>query len=304
MSFHFYKANYISNNKSVVPSGIPQTINPSVFERTLKTSFSASLTIEASLALPLFIFFSVCIVHFLILIYLQEDIQLHLEEAARDLSRSLYVSSSQTSSLVQFNLITVRAKVLDNELTTRLDKSQVQSGSSGLSLLLSSYDDSSGQLDLVATYVYEFPYLPGKSAKLSFMQQCRCRAWIGLELCEDSRGASSSSASSDSDSDSQTVYITPSGTAYHLSASCNYLDLSIQTVSADSIDSLRNASGGRYTRCSCAESGAGSYYVTDYGEQYHSSLTCSDLKRTVTAVDIEDVEGRHLCPKCAAAAGE
>ena len=299
MSFHSTKASFISEKKSNVPSGSPQITNQSAFERALKTSSSASLTIEAALALPIFMFFSVCIVHFLILLFLQSDIQLHVDEAARDLSKSLYLSSSSSvSTLAEVNSLSILSKILDDELTDRLNNSKVRNGASGLSAYYSEYNDETGELDIIVTYTYDFPFLPEGMAALNFCQQCRTRAWIGLDLCEDSCGAGGT-GSSDASESGQTVYITPTGTAYHLSASCSYLDLSIHTVSADSVSGLRNSSGGIYKKCSCVSSDCTSVYITNYGDQYHGSLTCSDLKRTVEAVDISDIEGRHPCPKCA-----
>ena len=84
-----------------------------------------------------------------------------------------------------------------------------------------------------------------------------------------------------------------------LSKDCHYLDLSIHTVSAGDIDEARNANGGKYYPCSCAKhAAAGSYYVTDYGTNYHADLSCSGLKRTIREVDISEVSSMHACPKC------
>jgi len=94
------------------------------------------------------------------------------------------------------------------------------------------------------------------------------------------------------------VYITKSGGAYHSSSSCNYLDLSIHTITAVEISNVRNYSGGKYNRCRCAKQGQTVYYITNYGVNYHGSLECSGLKRTIYRVTIDEVEGRHPCGKC------
>lgn len=296
MSFHAIRSKPISNRSLRIPKDIPQKICPRIRERAFLPSFSGSLTIEASLSLPIFIFFSVCIVHFLLLIFLQADIQIHAEETARDIGKALYVAKdSETEALVIANPLTIRAKLLDEELTDRLDSSQVNGGSAGVSTLLSSFDLSSGILNVVVTYEYDFPYLPDGIGDLNFIQKCRCRAWIGRDLCESGNG---SDDGADHDNEKQTVYITPTGSAYHTSVSCPYLDLSIQTVSSDSMEHLRNKGGGKYGKCSCAEDHASVYYITGYGILYHSDLNCSNLKRTVQAVDISEAEGRHACPKC------
>ena len=97
------------------------------------------------------------------------------------------------------------------------------------------------------------------------------------------------------------VYITETGEAYHRTKDCAYLDLSIQSVSAQQIENLRNKNGGKYYKCEkcCGKkTSKGTVYITDYGDVYHEEIGCSGLKRTVYLVEIEKVGQRHPCSKC------
>ena len=97
----------------------------------------------------------------------------------------------------------------------------------------------------------------------------------------------------------ETVYVTETGLVYHKDYHCTYLDLSIRMVQGKEISGLRNESGGRYYACEhCGGKGGGSAYITDYGDRYHSSLSCSSLKRTVYAVPLSEVIGKGACSKC------
>lgn len=107
-----------------------------------------------------------------------------------------------------------------------------------------------------------------------------------------------------SDENEKMVYITETGNVYHLYRDCTYLNLSIREVNIDQIDILRNDSGGKYKKCSlCGDSvpaGGKTVYITDTGDRYHWNLNCSALKRTIIKIPISEVGDRHLCSRCAA----
>ena len=119
-------------------------------------------------------------------------------------------------------------------------------------------------------------------------ESCRVKGWTGYEragfLAEDE----------------ETVYITETGMVYHRDYHCNYLELSARMVPAEIVEDLRNESQGKYYPCErCAHKGAGSgVYITDYGDRYHTSLSCSGLKRTIYAVPLSEAVGKGACSKC------
>ena len=259
-----------------------------------KELLCASLTIEAALVLPIFLMFTAALMYFLIIISLQSDIQLRIEETARDLGKRAYLADdSGILETLNTNPLVIKAEILDDDLTERIENSGIKNSTSGISTLLSAYDEETGILDIVVTYQYVIPYLPESISTISFLQRCRSRVWIGSELSESTSGSESS--------EEQIVYITPTGSAYHLTQSCPYLDLSIHSALYATIEAERNLSGSKYERCTACTSAGTTYvtvYITDYGTNWHASLSCSGLKRTVIAVDISEVGSRHLCSKC------
>lgn len=96
------------------------------------------------------------------------------------------------------------------------------------------------------------------------------------------------------------VYIAETGTVYHRNRGCSYLNPSIRRVEAWELETLRNKSGGVYYVCPLCESyGAGEiYYVTDYGTGFHTSVSCSGLKRTIYEVKLSEAGSRGACSKC------
>ena len=74
----------------------------------------------------------------------------------------------------------------------------------------------------------------------------------------------------------------------------------IQYVPQAQVDHLRNKDGGKYHACARCMRGTsmGGVYITDYGRNYHSSVQCSGLKRTIRAVKKSQCGGRPACSKC------
>ena len=114
-------------------------------------------------------------------------------------------------------------------------------------------------------------------------------AWNGYQDGEDTEG------------EDELVYITELGTVWHRSATCPYLQLSIQYVPYTGLGNMRNESGGRYHACERCVIGTTmtGIYITQYGDRYHNSLNCSGLKRTIKAVRLKDLGRLRPCSRCA-----
>lgn len=94
-------------------------------------------------------------------------------------------------------------------------------------------------------------------------------------------------------------YVTENGLVYHKDYHCSYLDLSIRMTHMGTVSDLRNESGGRYYPCEhCMKGNAGTIYITNFGDRYHSSLSCSGLKRTIYAIPVSEAAGKGACSKC------
>lgn len=118
----------------------------------------------------------------------------------------------------------------------------------------------------------------------------KARKWTGYDV---------NNAGNEKNSE-EYVYITESGYAYHRSRECSHLKISVSLVSSDSIENCRNSSGAKYYPCEkCARNGnTGIVFITEDGNRYHSSVTCSGLKRKVKTVKISEVGGRRPCSEC------
>lgn len=96
------------------------------------------------------------------------------------------------------------------------------------------------------------------------------------------------------------VYVTRSGTAYHKSRNCVYLNPSIRMMTRRQAEEAVNAEQQRYTPCILCGGGSGIVYVTETGTRYHSTAGCSGIKRTIDSIPLSEAlaSGRHACAKC------
>ena len=184
-----------------------------------------------------------------------------------------------------------RGQILESVGRGYLDQSCVEGGCSGVSLAGSSVMGMGDIIDLQVSYrVRPFVQLMGFEGFT--MSQCYYgKAWTGYDVTGKTK---------DDHAEDPMVFITKSGTVYHLNRNCTYLNPSVQAVSAEAVKNLRNESGGRYHSCgSCGRAGAqGQVYITEYGDSYHSQINCSGLKRTIYTVPLSQVGARGRCSKC------
>ena len=98
----------------------------------------------------------------------------------------------------------------------------------------------------------------------------------------------------------QMVYVTASGSVYHRSLACRYLNVSTTAISSAQLATRRNRSGKRYTACERCARGAPAplVYVTATGDRYHNDQTCSSLKRSVRMIRESEAIGMRPCSVC------
>lgn len=243
------RSNFTLQNKQFrrkTPNDFPEI--PIFFIRDTKAScrpLPASMTVEAALVLPLFLFAVVNLLSLILMFrtFSAEEGKLH--QAGRELSMLAYGQESSESDIRLVKVSTVK------------------------------------------------PLFPVAGFPTSaVVNGCVMHKWIGYDL---SRGGGDEAADRE-----ELVYITQSGTVYHRERSCKYLNPSIQLIAREQAQNGENESGKRYTPCrSCG--GAGELvYVTAGGERYHSTVTCSGLKRTISSVTLTEAiaAGRHACSGC------
>lgn len=273
-------------------------LKQNIKNRIYRARCRGSLTLEAALVLPIFIFAILAMLSFMEIIRANADIEKDLHKAVRQ--ETLYASCKDISvgadgvGDVGSDIIsTVLAdgyalKVLRDEYTASNGQSVgvLRGGPDITDLVLSRVDTDAGIIDICILYD-AYPYcsfLGLNTQKLA--NRCYAHIWTGYTGKESYDG--------EGETGEEMVYITETGTVYHRSRSCTYLDRNISTYSGSS-----NRNGENYRACDvCNPESSEGCYVTDYGDCYHSSLTCPALKRTIREVPLSSVCGMPACSKC------
>lgn len=248
----------------------------------------ASVTLEMAVVLPLFVSFMVFFLFLFRVLLVQESMEEALVYASRTIAAACWEESVQEQKSQAELLASARLALQKGWKESDCPLAFIRGKAAGVSLFSSKL--TGDDIVLRATYEIRLPCVLLGTYSLHFVQCTQSRKWIGNRTLEQTDG-----------SDDEWVYITPYGTVYHRDRACRYLDLNIRAQSRQSLLALRNADGKIYRQCErCGASGSGTVYVTDYGDRYHSSLTCSGLKRTIYMVKLSQTGGRKACSKCGA----
>jgi len=101
----------------------------------------------------------------------------------------------------------------------------------------------------------------------------------------------------DNDSD-QLVYLAEHGSVYHTSLSCSHITLRIM-VNTLTISMLEARGIHACEKCIRKGKRSEACFITAEGDCYHSSISCSGLKRTVRMIRLSEVRGMRACSRCA-----
>ncbi len=266
-----------------------------------EVSLTASITVEASIALPLFIFFFVNIMTMFNILKMQCDIEAALHQTGNEVALYAYdercaeglvgLEDSGIETLTgALSVFYIKSQV-ENYLGDEIDKSCVTGGAAGLSYINSRVMTGNDIIDIVVDYKVH-PLISMIGFK-DFPVESRYygHAWTGYDI---------SGAGEVNQDEEEMVYITEYGEVYHRDINCKHLKLNVRTIAYEALSSARNNDGAKYYPCEYCGNGiaGGNVFITDYGNRYHSSVNCAGLKRKIYTIPISEVNGRPPCSAC------
>lgn len=277
----------------------------------------ASLTIEAALVLPVFLYFMLAFLYYIQIFTVQEQIQAAITKMGLNLSKSSYVMKefigNDDSLSFDFTIFDeaydiglgqlvkgvadgyilklYAEKYLNNE---EINSSGIVDGFQGISFMNSRLLNHDEYIDIVVSYTIKFPIRIFSLSDKKFTQRVRLRSWTGHEV-------KAAYKRDGKNTDTETVFITASGTVYHKTDTCSHIRLSVTTVQGIP-NHLRNDNGAKYYPCeTCCKGHVDPFstlYITSDGTRYHTRRDCSGIKRSVREIPITEVGNRTPCKRC------
>lgn len=285
----------------------------------LFTSLKGSLTIEAALVTTMFMYMTIAIIYFLVILNTNLSIQINMNNVVKELTKNIYyydlintnlhksevdkiikdkvndkLSKTNGERIEEINL-NIKDGIIDTYLygkllssigTNNIRNSHIIGGVGGISTVNSKYNDETECIDMVTEYIMRIPILINQ--KIKIVQRSKMRAWTGSDMTKDANK----------------VYITKNGQVYHTDKNCKHLKLKITKTTYDQIKMLRNNYGQKYTQCKiCKNKDVNELsivYVTPSGQCCHTDLNCSGLTRRIITIDITQTEKLKECKDCMA----
>lgn len=264
-----------------------------------------SLTVEAALVLPLFLFFVILLALPMDLLDTHRCIQMILESTGREISRNAFLLTWSGDAVTDEEggdaenadpedtgdgLLTSAAAAA--YLSEKIARSEAAKKITQVNTAGCRISADGEKIDLRVSYRAKmpFPVLAVKSIPMS--ARSLRHGWVGKpgESGKDDTG----------EEDEEMVYVGRDSTRYHRSPSCHYLSNDIHTISAAEAGKARNKDEKIYKPCSVcgAEKNSGVFYVLPNGEKYHTRPDCSSLSSYVRKVPLSSVAYLGPCSYC------
>lgn len=277
----------------------------------------ASITVEASLILPSYIFSIMAFIYIIQIILVQEHIQSAMTQTGEYISQYAYVydyikyyqeeesyiESNVNSEDISYASDIIEVLFLQTKLVDYMDKNLINhscivGGIDGIAMAGSDILEENDIIELKVSYMIKIPFAILGLNSMKAEQYLTIRGFTGYKPIKDNKVPSN-----DMEEEDRFVYITRTGTVYHTNENCTHIRLDIRETSFGRLEGERNENGGKYYPCESCMKGDqhntdSTAYIASYGDRYHSTISCSRLKRSIITIRVSKVKDRSLCIRC------
>lgn len=273
----------------------------------LFSSRKGSLTLEAAIALPLYMFFLIAILYILNILHIQNVFQAAMEEASRKINSYAYVAEqfeelkeeeraavgSQDPGFVlnlakhQISKITIRNSFFTEQIKNIADSSYIKNGSKGIIISLGG-NDLSEYIDFNISYMVQLPFLPSGIFYIPITQRCYFKPFVGTDITEKKGGYC------------EYVYITATGSVYHTTPYCTYLNRYYDVITDEQLNVTWDTAEGYHACPHCAYNqpiGPASFLCPGRNV-YHNRTDCIYIETFVYKIPKDKTGIMPMCSRC------
>ena len=275
-----------------------------------KKKCAASMTVEAAMILPLFLFVFLYLSSAMEMIRLHSNMELALWSIGNRLSVYGHVLTQEKNieeqkrvrdsewgkqiAGVAFSYTYVRQEVKKYLGEDYLNSSPMIKGAKGMQFLESDMLSGKDDFEIVVSYGVAPDGGLLEDMHLGMVNHYYGHIWNGYEI----------SIPSESDTDTELVYVTATGTVYHEDRNCSHIKLKILEVTPQEAALSRNDQGAKYYPCEiCGKTDltADKVWITTDGNRIHYNRDCSGLIRMIRVLEKTKAieKGYRPCSRCA-----
>lgn len=235
-----------------------------------------SMTLEAALALPIFLYAVAVLLSLFLMMQTEYVVGNALDRAVADTALLGELSEEKGKNLM-------KAAFYKELAQQRCPLSLIVGKTAGFSWKHTMVDRA--YIDAVVTYQLKAPISFFGKHTMKISEGCQVRRWTG----EQGEGQESGRE--------EWVFITPNQSVYHMSRDCTHLKLSVTSLWVSGQQDIENT----YSPCRHCTRGQKMgtvIYVTAEGGCYHFRINCSGLKRTVYMVKKTQAGDKRPCSRC------
>lgn len=254
--------------------------NISLFGWNKNRDWSASLTVEAALVVPMFFFLMFWLWQIFLLLLFQLKVCEQVTETVVSYSHLGYIEQKMEQQEIDIawlyeSLFWSNIPNYDNIKGEWIDCKTVEDGNILLEVRYEFLCETVFFPTIFIPVIQKFQFYP------YFGEQSKMIEEQGTESKD-------------------VVYMTEYGAVYHISKTCGYLNVMLKSVFVSEIEEMRNNAGQRYTECSKCKTKqkTAQVYISLGGNKYHWSLQCPAVKRTIIEKKKEEIKGVPICHKC------
>lgn len=264
------------------------------------TDSPASLTIEATFSLTIFMFMVILLMMPMQMLNTQRRVQMVLEVTARELSQYAYIRYrlSQGDETIGEGQSEQKEVVFEKAAVCALLAGKISALPGNLKIEKLNFSktqiDGNGEIiDLYVEYRLKLPFSVFHLDSVPAVARSLRRGWVGSdggrrELLQSGDGAA------------QMVYVGSGMGRYHRYRDCHYISNNIAAVPYESVENKLSTSGAHYKPCSvCGKKvSGGTVYILPNGSYYHERKNCSSLAYYVREVPLSEVAHLGECSYC------